>query len=201
MVIFIQVKILKENGLYMKLVAGLGNIGEKYTWTRHNVGFMVVDKWAIQNDITFKENKKLLCNLVKFKKGSEDIIIIKPTTYMNLSGDAISSVMSYYKIAVEDLLVVYDDLSIELGKIRFRPDGSDGGHNGIKSIIKSLGTANFARLKVGIGPQPPIPAEDFVLQNFYKSQLDQLKPVLKTAVEGIEFYLDEGMQKTQNFYN
>ncbi len=185
----------------MKLVAGLGNIGEKYTWTRHNVGFMVVDKWAIQNDITFKENKKLLCNLVKFKKGSEDIILIKPTTYMNLSGDAISSVMSYYKIAVEDLLVIYDDLSIELGKIRFRPDGSDGGHNGIKSIIKSLGTANFARLKVGIGPQPPIPAEDFVLQNFYKSQLDQLKPVLKTAVEGIEFYLDEGMQKTQNFYN
>ena len=185
----------------MKLVAGLGNIGEKYTWTRHNVGFMVVDKWAIQNDITFKENKKLLCNLVKFKKGSEDIILIKPTTYMNLSGDAISSVMSYYKIAVEDLLVIYDDLSIELGKIRFRPDGSDGGHNGIKSIIKSLGTTNFARLKVGIGPQPPIPAEDFVLQNFYKSQLDQLKPVLKTAVEGIEFYLDEGMQKTQNFYN
>ncbi len=185
----------------MKLVAGLGNIGEKYTWTRHNVGFMVVDKWAIQNDITFKENKKLLCNLVKFKKGSEDIILIKPTTYMNLSGDAISSVMSYYKIAVEDLLVIYDDLSIELGKIRFRPDGSDGGHNGIKSIIKCLGTTNFARLKVGIGPQPPIPAEDFVLQNFYKSQLDQLKPVLKTAVEGIEFYLDEGMQKTQNFYN
>ena len=185
----------------MKLVAGLGNIGEKYTWTRHNVGFMVVDKWAIQNEITFKENKKLLCNLVKFKKGSEDIIIIKPTTYMNLSGDAISSVMSYYKIAVEDLLVVYDDLSIELGEIRFRPDGSDGGHNGIKSIIKCLGTTNFARLKVGIGPQPPIPAEDFVLQNFYKSQLDQLKPVLKTAVEGIEFYLDEGMQKTQNFYN
>ena len=185
----------------MKLVAGLGNIGEKYTWTRHKVGFMVVDKWAIQNDITFKENKKLLCNLVKFKKGSEDIILIKPTTYMNLSGDAISSVMSYYKIAVEDLLVIYDDLSIELGKIRFRPDGSDGGHNGIKSIIKSLGTTNFARLKVGIGPQPPIPAEDFVLQNFYKSQLDQLKPVLKTAVEGIEFYLDEGMQKTQNFYN
>ena len=120
---------------------------------------------------------------------------------MNLSGDAISAVMNYYKIAVEDLLVVYDDLSIELGKIRFRPDGSDGGHNGIKSIIKSLGTTNFARLKIGIGPQPPIPAEDFVLQNFYKSQLDQLKPVLKTAVEGIEFYLDEGMQKTQNFYN
>ena len=185
----------------MKLVAGLGNIGEKYTWTRHNVGFMVVDKLAINKDIQFKENKKLQCYITKFRYGIDDIILIKPTTYMNLSGTAVSAVMNYYKIETEDLLVVYDDLSIELGKIRFRPDGSDGGHNGIKSIIKSLGTQNFARLKIGIGPQPPIPAEDFVLQNFYKYQLDTLKPVLKTAVESIEFYFDEGMQKTQNFYN
>lgn len=185
----------------MKLIAGLGNIGEKYIWTRHNVGFMVVDKWAINQNIKFKENKKLQCNITKFKRGEEDIILIKPTTYMNLSGSAVSAVMSYYKIAVEDLLVVFDDLSIELGKIRFRPNGSDGGHNGIKSIIKSLNTSEFARLKIGIGPQPPIPAEEFVLQNFYKYQLENLKPVLKTAVEGIEFYLDEGMQKTQNFYN
>ena len=185
----------------MKLIAGLGNIGEKYTWTRHNVGFMVVDKWAINQNIKFKENKKLQCYITKFKRGADDIILIKPTTYMNLSGSALSAVMSYYKIATEDLLVVFDDLSIELGKIRFRPNGSDGGHNGIKSIIKSLNTSEFARLKIGIGPQPPIPAEEFVLQNFYKSQLENLKPVLKTAVEGIEFYLDEGMQKTQNFYN
>lgn len=185
----------------MKLVAGLGNIGEKYTWTRHNAGFMVVDKWAIKNDVQFKENKKLQCYLAKFKRNDEDIILIKPTTYMNLSGNAISAVMNYYKIELPDLLVVCDDLSIELDKIRFRPDGSDGGHNGIKSVIKSLGSSQFARLKIGIGPQPPIPAEEFVLQNFYKYQLNKLKPVLKTAVEGIEFYLDEGMQKTQNFYN
>ena len=185
----------------MKLIAGLGNIGEKYTWTRHNVGFMVVDKWAIKNDINFKENKKLQCYLTKFKYGLEDIILIKPTTYMNLSGNAISAVMSYYKIDKNDILVVYDDLSLELDKIRFRPSGSDGGHNGIKSIIKSLGSSDFARLKIGIGPQPPIPAEEFVLQNFYKYQLDKLKPVLKTSVEAIEFYLDNGMEKTQNFYN
>lgn len=185
----------------MKLIAGLGNVGEKYIWTRHNAGFMVVDKIAIKNNIEFKENNKLKCFITKFKYKNDDIILIKPTTFMNLSGDAVSAVMNYYKIDVSDILVVFDDLSIELGKLRFRPDGSDGGHNGIKSIIKSIGTHEFARLKIGIGPQPPIKAEEFVLQNFYKSQLDTLKTALKTAVEGIEFYLDEGMQKTQNFYN
>ncbi len=185
----------------MKLIAGLGNIGEKYTWTRHNVGFMVVDKYAIMNNITFKENKKLQCYITKFKRGLEDIILIKPTTFMNLSGSAVSAVMNYYKIDKSDILIVYDDLSIELDKIRFRPSGSDGGHNGIKSIIKCIGSSEFARLKIGIGPQPPIPAEEFVLQNFYKYQLDKLKPVLKTSIEAIDFYLDNGMEKTQNYYN
>ena len=185
----------------MKLIAGLGNIGGKYTFTRHNAGFMVVDKWAIMKDIKFKENSKLKCELAKFKYGFEDIILIKPTTYMNLSGDSVKLVMDYYKIEPENILIVYDDLSLELGKIRFRPSGSDGGHNGIKSIIKSVGTSSVPRLKIGIGPQPPVPAEQFVLQNFYKSQLEELKPVLKRAVEGIEFYLNNGMETTQNMFN
>ena len=120
---------------------------------------------------------------------------------MNLSGDAVQLVMNYYKIEPADLLIVYDDLSLELGKIRFRPDGSDGGHNGIKSVIKCVGTQSIPRLKIGIGPQPPIPSEQFVLQNFYKSQLEDLKPVLKSAVEGIEFYLDNDMAQAQNKYN
>jgi PTH1 family peptidyl-tRNA hydrolase len=85
--------------------------------------------------------------------------------------------------------------------MRFRPNGSDGGHNGIKSVIKSVGTQNIARLKIGIGPQPPVPSESFVLQNFYKDQLEKIKPVLKSAIEGVEYYLDNGMQKTQNLYN
>lgn len=185
----------------MKLVVGLGNIGDKYCFTRHNVGFMVVDKWAIMNDVSFKEEKKLKCMLTKFRRGFEDIMLIKPTTYMNLSGEAVIAVMNYYKIDREDVIIVYDDLSLELGKMRFRPSGSDGGHNGIKSVLKSVGTTNIARLKIGIGPQPPIPAETFVLQNFYKDQLEKLKPVLKTAIEGIEFYFDNGMQKAQNEFN
>lgn len=183
----------------MKLIAGLGNIGEKYTFTRHNAGFMVVDKWAIQNNLSFKENKKLKCSLVKFKYGFEDIILIKPSTYMNLSGEAVIEVMNYYKIDPSDVLIIYDDLSLELGKLRFRPNGSDGGHNGIKSVMKSVGTQSIPRLKIGIGPQPPVPAEKFVLENFYKSQLEELKPVLKLAVEAVEYYLDNRMEKAQNF--
>ncbi len=185
----------------MKLVVGLGNVGEKYCFTRHNVGFMVVDKWAIMNDVTFKEDKKLKCFIAKYKSGMEDIMLIKPTTFMNLSGEAVIAVMNYYKIDISDVIIVYDDLSLELGKMRFRPSGSDGGHNGIKSIIKHLGTSSFARLKVGIGPQPPIPAENFVLQNFYKDQLETLKPVLKKSIEGVQYYFENGMQKAQNTYN
>ena len=185
----------------MKLIAGLGNIGNNYAFTRHNAGFMVIDKWAIMNNLSFSENKKLKCLLTKFKHGIEDIILIKPTTFMNLSGEAVRAVADYYKISVEDILIVYDDLSLELGKIRFRPNGSDGGHNGIKSVIKHLNTQQIPRLKIGIGPQPPIPSEQFVLQNFYKSQLEILKPVLKMAVEGIEFYLDNDMPAVQNKYN
>ena len=101
----------------------------------------------------------------------------------------------------QDVLVIYDDLSLELGKMRFRPNGSDGGHNGIKSVIKCVGSQNVARLKIGIGPQPPIPSETFVLQNFHKDQLETLKPVLKTAVEGVKYYFDNDMQKAQNTYN
>lgn len=185
----------------MKLVVGLGNIGEKYCFTRHNVGFMVVDRMAIVHDVSFKEDRKLKCFITKYKHGADDIMLIKPTTFMNLSGDAVQLVMNYYKIPVEDVIVVYDDLSLELGKMRFRPNGSDGGHNGIKSVIKCVGTQSVSRLKIGIGPQPPIPSETFVLQNFYKDQLETLKPVLKKAVEGLEYYFDNDMQKVQNLYN
>lgn len=185
----------------MKLVVGLGNVGDKYCFTRHNAGFMVVDRMAIVHDVSFKEDKKLKCFIGKYKHGFEDIMLIKPTTFMNLSGDSVQLVMNYYKIDVSDVLIVYDDLSLELGKMRFRPNGSDGGHNGIKSVIKCVGTQSVARLKIGIGPQPPIPSETFVLQNFYKDQLETLKPVLKKSVEAIEYYFDNGMSKAQNTYN
>lgn len=185
----------------MKLIAGLGNIGEKYLFTRHNAGFMVADKLAYDNNFEFREEKKLKCLLAKTKINGEDIIIIKPTTFMNLSGEAVIAVMNYYKIEVKDILIIYDDLSLDIGKIRFRANGSDGGHNGIKSIIKHLGTKDFDRIKVGIGPQPPIPSEAFVLQNFTKEQLEEMKVSVKRTTEAVEFYLENGIAKAQNSYN
>ena len=131
----------------------------------------------------------------------EDNLLIKPTTFMNLSGEAVRAVMDYYKIDTKDLFVIYDDIALDLGVIRFRANGSDGGHNGIKSIIKHTGTKEFDRLKIGIGPQPNIPSENYVLQNFPKDELPKLKNVLNRAIEAVEFYLDNGIEKTQNKYN
>ncbi len=185
----------------MKLITGLGNIGDKYCFTRHNAGFMAVDKLALDNNLSFRQDSKLKCYITKFKYNNDDIIIIKPTTFMNLSGEAVRAVMDYYKINVEDILIVYDDIALDLGRIRFRANGSDGGHNGIKSIIKHLGTNKFDRLKIGIGPQPPIPSENYVLQNFPKDKLELLKEVLTTSEEAIKFYLENGIEKTQNKFN
>ena len=185
----------------MKLIVGLGNIGEKYIFTRHNVGFMLADSIALNSNLTFKENSRLKCLMTNLRNGYDDFLIIKPTTFMNLSGEAVRAVMDYYKIDIKDLLVVYDDLSLDLGKLRFRPNGSDGGHNGIKSVIQHLGTQNIARLKIGIGPQPSIPSEVFVLQNFSKEELDKLKTVISKAKEGISCYFKEGMAIAQNKFN
>ena len=120
---------------------------------------------------------------------------------MNLSGEAVRAVVDYYKIPVEDIIIVYDDISLPLGKIRFRANGSDGGHNGIKSVIQHLGTQDFARLKIGIGPQPNLPSEVFVLQNFSTEELETLKTALGMAKQGIFCYFDEGIAVAQNKFN
>lgn len=183
----------------MKLIVGLGNFEDKYLFTRHNVGFMAVDFFAGVNAQSFKQEKKLKSLITKFRINNDDVFVIKPLTYMNLSGEAVSAVMSYYKIDIKDILVIYDDISIDFGRVRFRDSGSDGGHNGIKSIIKHLGTNKFDRLKIGIGPQPNIPSEAYVLQNFTADELETLKEILKKPM--IEDYLKDGIQKVQNTYN
>ena len=185
----------------MKLIVGLGNIGSKYTFTRHNIGFMLADSIAINNNLTFRENSRLKCFMTNLRNGNDDYLIIKPTTFMNLSGEAVRAVMDYYKIKTEDILIVYDDLSLDLGRIRFRANGSDGGHNGIKSIIKHVGTSDIARLKIGIGPQPNLPSEVFVLQNFSKEELEKIKEVLSNAKEGISCYFKDGIAVAQNKFN
>ncbi len=185
----------------MKLIAGLGNIGNKYIFTRHNVGFMLADSIALNSGLTFRENARLKCLMTNLRNGYDDYLIIKPTTFMNLSGEAVRAVMDYYKIPVEDILIVYDDLSLNLGKIRFRANGSDGGHNGMKSVIQHLGTSDIARLKIGIGPQPSLPSEVFVLQNFSQEELETIKTVLSTAKNGINCFFKEGISEAQNKFN
>ena len=183
----------------MKLIIGLGNFEDKYLFTRHNVGFMAVDFFAQEHGQAFKNESKFKGQVAKFKLDGEDIILLKPSTYMNLSGESVIAVMNFYKIESKDILVVYDDISLELGSTRFRASGSDGGHNGIKSIIKVLSSQKFDRLKIGIGPQPPIPSENFVLQNFNKEELEKLKPVLKKPA--IADYIKYGIEKAQNLHN
>lgn len=183
----------------MKLIVGLGNFEEKYFFTRHNAGFIMADFFVRFHNESFKQEKKLKSMIARFKFNDEDIVVIKPLTYMNLSGEAISAVMNFYKINIKDILVIYDDISIDLGTVRFRSSGSDGGHNGVKSVIMQLGTKDFDRLKIGIGPQPNIPAEAYVLQNFSNEELEELKEVLKKPL--IEDYLKEGIEKVQNAYN
>ncbi len=185
----------------MKLIAGLGNIGDNYLFTRHNAGFMVVDKLAADYNLIFKPENKLKSLMTKFRYNDEDVLVIKPVTYMNLSGEAVRAVKDYYKVDLNNILIIYDDLSLDLGKIRFRANGSDGGHNGIKSVINHLGSDNFDRLKIGIGPQPPIPSEKFVLQNFAQNDLEQLKETIKLSLKAVEYYLTNGISKTQNQFN
>ena len=140
--------------------------------------------------------------MTNIRDGYEDYLLIKPTTFMNLSGQSLIAVMNFYKINREDILIIYDDIAMPVGKMRFRAKGSDGGHNGIKSIINVLGgNNNFDRLKIGIGPQPPIPSEAYVLQNFNDEQLTELKNVLKNAQAAVETYLTEGIQAAQTKFN
>lgn len=186
----------------MKLLICLGNPGEEYKNTRHNTGFMFADKLAEQIGASFSNEVKFKSQIAKGEYKNEAIWIVKPQTYMNLSGEALSAIKNFYKTEIKNLFVVYDDISLDLGKIRFRAKGSDGGHNGIKSIINHAKTQEFDRLKIGIGPQPSfIKSEDFVLQNFSIEQKNILCDTIKLSVDAFLSYCEVGIIKVQNKYN
>lgn len=187
----------------MKLILGLGNPGSKYQNTRHNAGFIVVSDLSQKHGIAGKSESKFNAIVGKGKIGNKDVVVAQPLTYMNLSGQAMSALMNFYKIKQEDILVIYDDLALDLGIIRFRGSGSDGGHNGIKSIVEHLGgKKNFDRLKVGIGPQPHMmPSEAYVLQKFSKDEEKLMTKVSQTCVEAIEFYIENDITNCMNKYN
>ena len=184
----------------MKVIAGLGNPGEKYACTRHNIGFMVVSELADRYNIN--SSYKFDGLMGDFFFGGEKIILFQPMKYMNKSGQPIYKLLDYFQIEAEELLVIHDDLDLELGKMRFKQNGSSGGHNGIKSIIKNLDTAEFKRLKIGIGRPPEnIPVPDFVLTTFRGEEKDISEKVVQDAASAVELMLKENIMKAMNKYN
>lgn len=180
----------------MKAIIGLGNPEVKYLKTRHNVGFMVVDKLLKKNNIALSEKFQ------SFFGKKDDVLYLLPKTYMNLSGRAVVELMNFYKLNIKDIIVICDDTTLELGTLRFRKDGSHGGHNGLKSIINLTGSSDFDRLKVGVGPIPEnIPIENFVLSNFTQDEQEKLNKVTSLAAEAVEEYLKTDIAQVQNKYN
>lgn len=183
------------------LIVGLGNPGKEYDKTRHNIGFEIIDDYANEKKITINENK-FNGLFSKFSNNGKTFIIAKPQTYMNLSGKFISEIVKFYKIDVENILVIYDDKDMELGKIRLRPKGSSGGHNGIKSIIESLGTENFKRLKIGIGsPKNKSEMINFVIGKFRKEEWDSLIDSISISKKIIDDFSKIDFNSLMNKYN
>lgn len=183
----------------MYLVAGLGNPGREYEGTRHNMGFEVID--YISDKLGFEVSK------IKFKGlmgetniAGEKIIFIKPSTFMNLSGISVSEAASFYKIPIQNIIIVYDDISIDYGRIRIRPSGSDGGHNGMKSIIYQLGSNEFPRVRVGIGG-PDKNLVSYVLGRLRQDEMKDLPEIAKAASDAVIEIIENGIQSAMNKYN
>lgn len=185
----------------MIVIVGLGNPGRKYAKTRHNVGFMVVDELARKYGLTFKEKND--CYITDWRLENKDIIIIKPLTYMNLSGTAVKKIINKNILnnLPESLIVIHDDLDMPLGKMKIKKDGSSGGHKGVQSIIDSIGTKNFIRIKIGIGKDLHCDVSDYVLSKFTKEEQSVIKEKISQAVSSIVVIINEGVEQAMNIYN
>ena len=181
----------------MKVIVGLGNPGSNYSLTKHNFGFWVVDKLVKQSSLKYKAGK----GEYVFAQSNE-YMFVKPTTYMNNSGIAIKQFLNYYKLDTSSLIIIYDDIDIDLGKIKFRAKGTDGGHNGVKSVIYHLGTDSFDRLKLGIATSMNMrPSEQYVLKAFPKKYNNLVDEVIENATSGISCYLENGISEKMNNFN
>lgn len=186
----------------MYLIVGLGNPGRDYVGTRHNIGFEVIDVISSKYDININK-EKFRAIYGEGRIGGERVILAKPQTFMNLSGESVREIMSWYKIAPENLIVIYDDISLEVGTLRIRPKGSAGGHNGVKNIIYQLNTDVFPRIKIGIGAPKTREYElvDYVLGKFQKEEVDILiKAAIKTA-EAVETIIKSGTELAMSKFN
>ena len=184
----------------MKMIVGLGNPGNEYENTRHNIGFMIVDNYANKYHLDrFKEKFNGL--YTKVYRNGEYYILLKPLSYMNLSGNVVGKFASFYKIKPEDILIIHDDLDLPVGKIKVKAKGSSGGHNGIKSIISALHTEVFPRFKVGISKNNNIDTKDYVLGKFSKDDLTILERILDFSSNIIDDFLDNDIEKVMSKYN
>lgn len=182
------------------LIVGLGNPGLKYKKTRHNVGFMFLDEVAKANQVTFSINKNLQCEIAEVFINKEKHFLVKPITYMNLSGDSVYKVMNYYNIDINNLIVIYDDMDLDVGQIRIRKNGSAGGHNGMKSIINNLNSQEYKRIRIGIG-KPSHSSIDFVLGQFSKNEEVVIRGAIEKAPNIIDDFICHGIDYIMNHYN
>lgn len=184
----------------MKLIVGLGNPGPEYKNTRHNAGFMVVEELARQLKVK-KEIHAHNAIIAQAQFKAEPVMIAKPLTFMNLSGQAVKSIVNKYKISLPDLIVVSDDMDLELGRLRIRAGGGSGGQKGMQSIVDNLGTDNFARLRMGIGRPDHYNVVDYVLTGFEKDEEEVFQAAIKRAADALTIWLVNGIQRAMNKYN
>lgn len=192
----------KRPGPVQWLVVGLGNPGPKYEWTRHNMGFLVIDQLADRADIPVQKLKfQALTNTALI--GGQSVLLMKPTTYMNLSGQAVGQAARFYKIPPERVLVISDDVALPQGKLRIRRSGSAGGHNGLKDIIAHLGSDQFPRVKVGVGgkPHPDSDMADWVLSTFTGEDRKAMEEAIDRAADAVTCLLEQGVDKAMAKYN
>jgi len=189
-----------EQAQQIRLVVGLGNPGARYAHSRHNIGFLIVERFARVHDFDFAR-KRFNAQIAEGSVGGQRVLLAKPQTFMNLSGEAVGKLFAFYKIAPHDLLVIYDDLDLPLGKMRLRSRGSSGGHHGMESIIARIGTSDFPRLRVGIGRPNPDADIDHVLGSFDPDERTVMNETFARAVDAIDVWLADGITVAMNKFN
>jgi len=183
------------------IVVGLGNPGPRYAATRHNLGFRVVERLAAGHSVRSWEERRT-CDVAPVEHGSIGFLLVKPSTYMNLSGRAVAELRTEREIRPDEILAVVDDIALPLGQLRLRRRGSDGGHNGLKSIIAELGTADFPRLRLGVGPVAPgQDAAEFVLSSFERDEEKTVEEMVEKAARCLEVIVDRGFDRAMGEYN
>lgn len=185
----------------MKLVLGLGNPGRQYQRTRHNVGFLVVDRVASEHRVPVSR-KKYRSLIGELQAGGEKVLLVKPQTFMNRSGDAVRELFRYLEVKTQDLVVIHDDLDLPFGRIRIRSRGGGGGHRGVLSVLEALGEENFFRVRVGIGRPPAgVDPTEYVLRSFSTAEAERLGEVVARAGDAVRCLLEEGLQRAMERFN